>query len=179
MIQINLLPWREEAKKNQQIRFGILVGAFVVLSIFIVIIMHMFLKGMLDNQIQRNTYIQGVQNQKQTEIKHLKKDKENENVLLSKLNFLVGLENKNFKTVLVLNELVNITPENIILTKLERKDADLSIEGAAQTDLDITYFMKSIEASAVFYQPILTGISINKDNPLGERTFELKVEQKL
>ncbi|MGB1244986.1 MAG: PilN domain-containing protein, partial [Porticoccaceae bacterium] len=79
MSQINLLPWREEAREQLKKEYlGLLglvaIGAAVLLFIWITVAM-----GQLDNQRQRNSYLEmniAEMNKKVSEISDLKRKKE-------------------------------------------------------------------------------------------------------
>ena len=57
MAQINLLPWREEQRKEQQRQFLTIMGLSAVLMGMIVLAVHIQIAGMINNQQSRNEYL--------------------------------------------------------------------------------------------------------------------------
>ena len=78
MAKINLLPWREELRKQRQTDFLIFLAAGVVTSMLIMLAVHFSVEGLIDNQNSRNRFIQNeisVLDKKIKEIKQLDKTK--------------------------------------------------------------------------------------------------------
>ena len=53
MARINLLPWREELRKQKQREFGITAAGSVVIAGLIVLLSHLHVDGMISDQTQR------------------------------------------------------------------------------------------------------------------------------
>ena len=59
MARINLLPWREELRKEKTKEFGTLVGIFVVLAAIVVGLGHFYNVQRIERQTARNKYLEG------------------------------------------------------------------------------------------------------------------------
>ena len=59
MARINLLPWREELRKQKQQEFGVTAISSVVIAGLIVLLAHFHVNGLIENQDQRNVYLEG------------------------------------------------------------------------------------------------------------------------
>ena len=57
MAQINLLPWREELRKEQQRQFLTILGLSAVLMGLILLAVHIQIAGMISNQQSRNDFL--------------------------------------------------------------------------------------------------------------------------
>lgn len=178
MTRINLLPWREQERKIQLIYFAALMAAFVVMSLFFVLILHFYFKSVIHYRQERNDFLQAQITQAQDELGVLGKKQEEELKLQSDLKFIIGLRNKSFTVVYVLDELAKRAPSSISLTKIIKNNANITIEGLAQSDTEITFFMKNLAKSLAFDQPVLTGIAAQKEGDRTVKFFQLKIVQK-
>lgn len=179
MIQINMLPWRERAREIKKKNFLVSISIAIGIALFFIFLFHMYYEDLISYQDKRNAFLQGEIAQRQVEIDQLRKDKEQQGVIQTKLQFLMGLREKSYRAVRLLNELLKTVPDSITLSKLERNGNGITIEGRAQSELAITAFLKSISQVSIFNQPVLTGISSQQGTAEAvERFFQIKVEQK-
>ena len=179
MTQINLLPWREQARQFRKILFGIILGSCIVLSVFMAIFIHFYLKIQNDIQIERNAYLQSQIDHSQTEYELLKAQQLIRDKIISELNLIINLRKKSYSAVSVLNLLLTATPSTVLVEKLSREGKIFSIEGLADSDLQTTLFMRNIQAVTGFNQPELNVIKTQKSLAnIGndEIDFILKVE---
>jgi type IV pilus assembly protein PilN len=58
MAHINLLPWREELRKQKQQQFAVVGVGSAVLGGLLVLLVHMQMEGVIDNQNQRNQFLE-------------------------------------------------------------------------------------------------------------------------
>jgi len=177
MIQINLLPWRDQERTQQQKRFGIIVGVFAGFGVFCTLVFHMHYSAKISNQVQRNVILQAALDQEANTLGDLNKQKMKLTQVDQKLHYIFELRESSYRAVRLLSELVLVNPESITLQKIIRNGNAIAVSGKAKSNLQITQFMENIEKSKFFAQPVLTEIS-GKDNAAGEeRSFELKIEQ--
>ena len=59
MARINLLPWRDELRKERQQQFYSLVGLSAGLMVAIIVLVHINFAGIISNQQDRNKYLKG------------------------------------------------------------------------------------------------------------------------
>ncbi|HTM64129.1 MAG TPA: PilN domain-containing protein [Gammaproteobacteria bacterium] len=178
MIQINLLPWRDQERTQQQKRFGMVVGVFAGFGVFCTLVFHMHYSAKISNQIQRNVILQAASDQEANTLADLNKQKKKLTQVDQKLHYIFELRESSYRAVRLLNELVLVDPESITLQKIVRNGNAITVSGKAKSNLQITLFMENIEKSKFFAQPVLTEIN-GKENTTGEdRSFELKIIQK-
>jgi type IV pilus assembly protein PilN len=179
MTQINLLPWREQARQEKKIQFLITLGLCVGFSIFIIILIHIYLNSLVNNENSRIAFLQTELGNKQAEFRVLKNKQLKQDEIEANLKFLVTLRNKSFQSVNLMNELIKLVPQTITLEKLTRENNKIIIVGKTQSEVQITLFMKNIAKSNVLNQPILTRINENPGgNSDSARLFELQVQLK-
>lgn len=178
MTQINLLPWREQARQEKKVEFSIIVGFFAVLALIIAIAIHIYLAALISNQNSRNNFLQTELGTKQGGFQKLKKDKEKNISIEGDLMFLNDLREKSFHSVQLMNELTTLIPTTVVLDKLTKEGSKVTLIGRAKSELQITLLMKNISKSLLFSNPVLTRISETPIKTEAGRVFELQMEEK-
>ncbi len=176
-VQINLLPWREQARQIKRKQFLITLAGFIGLTLLFVAIYHIYLDSIVSNQNLRNSYLQTVLNQEQSVLLALEKQKEKQTQINLQLHFLYSLRETSYNAVQILNELTQVVPEGVSLIKLTREGNTITLLGGAQSSLNVTLFMKNISNSHIFNQPDLTEITTKQVKTGEDKYFQLIVKQ--
>jgi len=174
MATINLLPWREELRKQKQIDFLIFLGAGVLASILVMFMVHVVINNMVDTQKNRNRFIQNevaVLDAKIIEIKDLEKTK---GKLLARMEVVQRLQSSRPEVVHLFDELAKTVPEGVSLTKVTQRGVNLVISGRAQSNTRVSAYMRGVEQSLW-----LKGASLDVIRSQGtdENSFRIKVVQ--
>ena len=177
MVRINLLPWRETHRKERERQFySILAGSAILMSA-IVLYVHLHISGLIDEQNNRNSYIQGeiaIVEKQIKEIKQLEKEKAS---LLARMNVIQKLQSSRPVIVHMFDEIVNTLPEGIYLTNITQKNNVITLKGVAQSNARVSAFMRSIDKSDWLANPKLDVIETNKKGRLRSSNFTLVVKQ--
>ncbi|MFZ2315054.1 MAG: PilN domain-containing protein [Gammaproteobacteria bacterium] len=177
MVQINLLPWREQARQLSKIHFIATAGMVVVCSFVAIVFIHIYLNRQLDYQGRRITYLQSELGKEQGQLNVLVKRKKDQIIVDGELDFILALREKSYRAVQLLDALVRIVPADVSFNKVIRKGDGVTLVGKAKSNLQVTLLMKNIIHSKLFKQPDLNQI-VSKDGAQGEeRLFTLNVEQ--
>lgn len=182
MPRINLLPWREELRKQRQKEFGIMAGLAVVLMAAVVALAHMQIAAMIEYQNRRNQFLEqeiAKLDKKIKEIRELEKEKEN---LLARMRIVEQLQTSRPEVVHLFDEMVTSLPEGVYLTSLKQTGRLVNLQGFAQSNARVSSFMRKLEASPWLKNPDLKEIraEVNKSNPASEvrlSKFSLDVSQ--
>lgn len=153
MIEINLLPWREEKRRANQKQLSYLLFATVVLSFCITLLVNFYLESLLQNQGIRNQLLKREQlnlNKELTEIKKLETTYKN---TVEKITTLTNQFNERVAVAHLLNELPNFMPSGVYLTKFELENNRVLIKGYSNSNADIALMMRRLE-TASFLQKI-------------------------
>jgi type IV pilus assembly protein PilN len=177
MVQINLLPWREHARQVKQVRLGILMASCAALSVVAIMMTHIYFRAVISEQNKVNTYLQTEIQQSQTDLATLKEKKTSQVTLLEQLRYLMNLRSSSYQAVSIMNVLPKTTPSTIILHKVSRSSKEILIYGQAETDTEVTQFIKNIGHLKGFKEAILASITSEQGPEGDERHFELKIEQ--
>ncbi len=177
MVNINLLPWREELRQYKKKQFFMAVGGAAVAGLIVVLLMHLVMASRISVQQQRNSYIQTEITKVSTEISRNKGIEDRKKQLLGKIQALQGLYNSRFRLVSVLDEIVTLIPKRVHITDMERKGNTIILTGNAASNAQVTQFMKNINNSKSLTQPVLKQIIVDH-NLGGTRQFQLQAMQK-
>ncbi|MGZ8215710.1 PilN domain-containing protein [Methylomagnum sp.] len=158
MAGINLLPWRAERRKQKQQEFFSITALTLLVTVGILAFIHWQISGMIDNQTQRNDYLQSevaLLDQKIKEIEDLEAKKKR---LIAKMEVIQQLQLSRPEIVHLFDELARTIPEGVLLTDLIQADKLLTINGIAQSNSRVSAYMRGLDASPWFQDPALTEI---------------------
>jgi type IV pilus assembly protein PilN len=177
MTRINLLPWREARRKQQQRDFLSLMGGGAIVAVLGVFLAHMQIAGYIEHQETRNEYLQDEIeriNKVEKEIQELDKAKAR---LLGRLEIIQNLQSSRPGMVRVFDALARRLPENIYLDSLTSNGKSLKIEGIAHSNNIVSNFMRELELSPWFGEPVLRVVENKTVNKIRASDFQLTVKQ--
>ncbi len=175
MPHINLLPWREELRRERQRLFiNIAVGA-AILMLGIIALAHIQINGMTEGQQARNTFIQDQITRVDREIKEIESLEKEKQALLARMKIIQELQSSRSEIVHLFDEIARIIPEQVYLIKLNRTGRAVHLEGVADSNEDISEFMRNLNLSPWFTNPRLTVIETGKAPYEDDSWFKLTV----
>lgn len=162
MAHINLLPWREEQRKEQTRQFLTVTGLSVLLTIAIVFLIHITINKQIDFQNQRNTVLQNEINRLDTSLKQIADLEETKEQLLSRMDIIQSLQQQRPQIVHLFDDIVRTVPEGIYLTSISQNGDTITIKGVAESNGRVSAYMRNIDASAWMTTPKLQVIETRK-----------------
>ena len=155
MVKINLLPWREELRKQQQHEFLMGMVLAVLFTIMILGSIHMHIEGLKDYQTRRNQMLDSEIVILDKKINEVKEIEEKKNKLLTKIDVIQQLQESRPQVVHLFDELPKTTPEGIFLTQFSQAGENLTLIGKAQSNARVSAYMRAIETSSWLKAPKL------------------------
>ncbi len=177
MTRINLLPWREARRKQQQRTFIIMVAMAAVIAVLGVLLVHLQIQAQISSQEARNDYLRGEitrLKKAEAEIKELDKTKAR---LLGRLEVIQNLQASRPGMVRVFDTLVRLLPENVYLTSFKSVGKQITLTGVASSNNVLSDFMRNLNDSPWFGEPVLQVIKTETVNDVKASVFELLVSQ--
>lgn len=166
MAKINLLPWREELRKQKQKNLLNAIALSVLAGIVILGLVHTYIEGLKTYQEQRNQMLQNEIALLDKKIVEIKDIEEKKSKLLAKIDLIQNLQESRPEIVHLFEEIPKITPDGVFLTKFTQTGSELVFEGKSQSNARISAFMRAIEASPWLQTPTLNVIkSPDKQSP--------------
>lgn len=179
MAHINLLPWREERRRQQQRDFLSALGLGVCLTVLIMLSVHWVIADQIEYQEQRNRYLSdqiAILDRKIQEIRDLEKKRD---MLISRMDVIQQLQSSRPEIVHLFDALARTLPEGVHLTKFVQIGDNLEVNGIAQSNARVSAYMRNIENSLWMENPRLQIIeSKNASKHERQGVFSLKVKQK-
>ena len=173
-LRVNLLPWREHARNKKRRQFYARAWLSFGAGVLLIVVGHLYLSVIYNAQTKRNDFLQQAITTEQAEITNLSQKTAHKTELLKSLNAIVNLRQQNYRTIAFLNEIANVVPASIQLTRTAYTPVQAILEGTATNNADITQFMQQLAKSTFFAQPVLTSIN-DKSSDDNLLKFQLKV----
>ena len=177
MTRINLRPWREERRSQQQRDFlGMMLVAVVIGAVGVVGV-HMYISGLIDYQEARNQFLRDEierLNEIEQEIQEMERAKER---LLGRLEAIQNLQRSRPVMVKLFDRLVNEIPEEIYLQNFQSRDQQITVEGTARSNPLVSNFMRRLGDEEMLNDPELMVIENDNINGVRASQFELMVRR--
>ena len=177
MAHINLLPWRDELRREKQKEFGFLILAFVALAALTVGTLHLYQNARIDRQKARNAYIEAETKKLDTKIKEIEALTKERDRLLARMKAIEGLQRNRPLVVRFFDALVESLPEGVSVSQIVQKDNQITITGEAQSNARVSSLMRNLEASEWLQDPKLDIIQAKDEKGVRISTFTLKLTQ--
>ncbi len=177
MARINLLPWREELRKKQQQDFVSGIGAGILVTVLLLILVYMYIEGLKEYQTRRNQLIKDEIVELDKKIGEIKDIEDKKNKLLTKIEVIQKLQESRPEIVHLFDELAKTTPEGIYLTKFTQLETALTMDGKADSNARVSAFMRAIDNSAWLNSPVLGVIKGKGKNDDELNDFSLTAKQ--
>lgn len=177
MAKINLLPWRQEQRKEQQRQFLTIVGLVAVLVALGILAVHLQYARLIGVQESRNEYLTKHIKEVEKQIKEINQLANKKERLLARMEIIQRLQRNRPEIVRLFDEMVRILPEGVHLKSLSQKGTKLSLKGVAQSNARVSALMRNIDQSDWLTSPELGVIQTGKGKD-GSREFSLTAKQK-
>ncbi len=178
MTTINLLPWREARRKQQQQDFIIMLAVAAAIGVAVFFGWKMVVDSRVESQLSRNRYIERELTQLDQQIKEISELEKRRADLVSRMNVIQDLQNNRPYIVYMFDQLVRTLPDGVYYTSIERKGGVFTIAGIADSNNRISALMRNLNESAWFKDPDLRTVAAASDGSQAN-IFTLTVSQEL
>jgi type IV pilus assembly protein PilN len=163
MAFINLLPWREAQKKQQQTQFMTLLTAAGLVSFGVIFALSAIYSAQIEGQEYRNSFLQNEINileQRIVEIRELEQRKKN---LQKRMELIAQLQSSRNLGTQIMDEIATVVPAGVYLTNLQKQGPSLLLVGKSESNNRLSAMIRSVESSNLLGQPLLEFIEAGKD----------------
>ncbi|HEC20350.1 MAG TPA: pilus assembly protein PilN [Gammaproteobacteria bacterium] len=178
MPHINLLPWREEERREKQRQFINIAAGAAIVMVGIIVLVHLRMSGVIEDQNNRNQFLEEVITQVDKEIAEIKTLEKEKAALLARMKIIQELQSSRPEIVHIFDEIARTIPDKAFLLKMSRKGREISLEGVADSNDYVSEFMRNLNNSPWLTNPRLTVIQSDKKEYPGASWFQLTVKQK-
>ena len=178
MIRINLLPHREEKRKQRKKDFVGLLLLSAIVGALIVIAVGAYFASALSDQEQRNTFIKNENARLDGEIKEVASLKQEIEALKARQQAVEDLQSDRNQPVYLMDELAQQVPEGVYLKSFKQDGQRVLLNGYAQSNERVSELLRNLgNHSPWLERPDLieirsTGVGQGKD---AKRVFEFTI----
>ena len=176
MPRINLLPWRDEERKERKLKFLVALGGSAVAACLTAFVGYLLMDSMVSAQEARNAKLTA-------EIAVLDKQIEKINSLeaekarfIARMEVIETLQRSRPEIVHIFDEIAKQIPDGVYLTSISQNGTRLKFEGVAQSSTRVSTFMRNIEASSYLKNPDLELVETRRKDVVGA-SFVLYADQ--
>ncbi len=143
MILINLLPHREEKRRQRKRAFFVGLGAFALAGAGIGLVWYSVLQQMTSAQQARNQFLQAEIARLDSQIKDIATLRQEIEALKARQKAVEDLQTDRNTPIHLLDELVKQTPEGVFLTSIKQTGQVVAVTGVAQTNERVSEFLRN------------------------------------
>lgn len=144
MIKINLLPHREEKRKQRKAAFLRMLALSAVMGATMVVAAGGIIAAQIANQTQRNDFIKAENTKLDGQIKEIKTLKEEIEALKARQQAVEDLQSDRNQPVYLMDELARQVPEGIYLRSFKEENQRVVLMGHAQSNERVSELLRNI-----------------------------------
>ncbi|MEX0914488.1 MAG: PilN domain-containing protein [Wenzhouxiangellaceae bacterium] len=179
MRKINLLPWREELRREAQKNFMILLIVAAVAAAGIVFMANRYFDAQISNQNQRNNFLTAEIAKLDRQIARIEQLDETRNRLLERKRVIEDLQANRTLMVRLFDQLVRTVPSGIRLLSARQVGEEITITGTSQSNARVSTYLRNLESSNVLHDPRLRIIEAETDETDAQMPYMFMVSAKV
>jgi type IV pilus assembly protein PilN len=174
MAKINLLPWREELRKERQQEFIGVIAAVAISAAALVWFVTGNVEGQWKAQKTRNAFIQKEMSVLSEQISEIQELRDKREQLLERMKLIQDLQGNRPIIVRLFDEIARSIPDDLYFTSLDINGTQVSVQGRAKSNNRVAALMRNFDDSDWFDSPNLISVKAEKG---GYNTFEVTMTQ--
>jgi type IV pilus assembly protein PilN len=144
MIRINLLPHREERRKQRKLAFFRMLAMSALAGAGIALGIGGYIGAQIANQDQRNQFIKAENARLDTQIKEIATLKQEIEALKARQQAVEDLQSDRNQPVYLMDELVKQVPEGIYLRSFKQENQRVVLVGFAQSNERVSELLRNL-----------------------------------
>ena len=176
MPRINLLPWRDQQRRERRLAFFVALGGAALAAAVVTFAAYLLYNSWISAQESRNDLLR-------TEIKKVDRQIEEINDLeaqkqrfISRMQVIDKLQRSRSEEVRLFDEVAKNMPDGAYLTSFGQTSRKLKFQGVALSSTRVSALMRNISASQYMKDPELEVVEAKKDQ-VGGDSFTLDATQ--
>ena len=175
MARINLLPWREEARRERQRQFVYSLLGTLVLGSILTLMVGLFFDQRINHQEARNQQIQVEINRLQRRINRIAELEKTRDRLISRKQVIESLQASRSLTVELLDRLAMSIPVGVTLITVTQQGQKLTLIGTSQSNARVSAYLQSLERMKLFVKPELQYVRAAKSPETRVESYEYAI----
>ena len=177
MARINLLPWREEQRKDRQRQFLTSLLITTVLGVVLVFLAGAVFDQKIKRQQFRNDLVKSEIQKLEVRITRIDELERTRERLLSRKQVIESLQASRSITVELLDNLAKSIPVGVTLTTIRQQGSSLALAGSSQSNARVSAYLRELEGNGLFLNPQLAFVRAiaGADTAIEPYNFSIKV----
>ena len=178
MKQINLIPWREQAREQRKREFFNIMAAALIASLLVVGFFHFILSTAISSQNDINNLYQQEINHLNQQLSIIEQLKKEQKAIVDRIGIIDKLQATRSQIATIFSDMVKTVPQGVYLANMKRVADEITINGKAESNARISTFMRSLEALSWVEQVSLSQIQTTAATNGFSNDFILEVKLK-
>lgn len=179
MLEINLLPWRENQRLQEKNSFFYLLVIVFFISLSFIGFSNFYVKKLIAHQLQENQQLKKEIILLDNQFKEINNLKLTSKKFIEQISLLRQFQLTNLLAIHLLDELANLISDEIYLQKVIKKDNKVTLVGYVRTSRQIHTLIRNLDESPWIEEPFLESIRKVKKNNLHEFKLNLTLKTKI
>jgi type IV pilus assembly protein PilN len=166
MPRINLLPWREDQRKERKLAFMVALGVAAIAAIVTTFAVYLMFDSMISGQERRNAMLTAQIKKLDKQIEEINDLESEKQKFIARMEIIEKLQRSRPEIVHVFDQIVKTLPDGVYLTGVQQIGSGsvkrLKFEGVAQSSTRVSTFMRNIDASQWLRNPELEVVQTGK-----------------
>ena len=178
MARINLLPWREEQRRERQRQFMSTLLMTSILGVVLVFLAGTVYDQKIKHQNFRNELVKKEISKLETRIKRIDELERTRARLISRKQVIERLQASRAMTVELLDKLAKSIPVGVTLTSMRQQGTTLVLAGTSQSNARVSAYLKELGQNDLFLSPQLDFVrsAARPDTATEPYQFSIKVK---
>jgi type IV pilus assembly protein PilN len=176
MPRINLLPWREQQRKERKLAFFVALGGSALAALVVAFACYLLFKSMIGSQEARNDRLRLEIKTVDRQIEEINDLETQKQRFIARMQVIEKLQRSRSEVVHLFDEVAKTMPDGTYLTGFTQDGKKLKFEGVAQSSTRVSTFMRSISASQWMKDPELEVVESKPGSTVGN-SFILDASQ--
>ena len=167
MPRINLLPWRDQQRKERKLAFFVALGGAALGALVAAFAGYLMFKSMISSQEGRNDRLRAEIKTVDRQIEEINDLETQKQRFIARMQVIEKLQRSRSEVVHLFDEIARTMPDGTYLTSFKQEGKHLKFEGVAQSSTRVSTFMRNISASQWRKDPELEVVEAKGGNVVG------------
>jgi type IV pilus assembly protein PilN len=176
MPRINLLPWRDQQRRERKLAFFVALSGAALGALVAAFAGYLLFKSMISSQEQRNDRLRAEIKTVDRQIEEINDLETQKQRFIARMQVIEKLQRSRSEVVHLFDEVARTIPDGTYLTAFKQAGKQLKFEGVAQSSTRVSTFMRNISGSQWMKDPELEVVESKPGNTVGN-SFVLDASQ--
>lgn len=179
MARINLLPWREEKRRERQRSFMSALLLTAILGVLLVFFAGFVFDQKISHQQSRNQKVQREIQELESRITRIEQLERTRARLISRKQVIERLQASRSTTVELLDKLAKSIPVGVTLTTIRQQGSNLTLVGTSQSNARVSAYLRELDKNDLFINPQLDYVRTSAKPVSATESYEFSINVNL